>query len=57
MGLKVVALDLASEKLTLARRTGADLALDARSPDAIAEALDRLLAYDAEQREAASATA
>lgn len=40
MGLKVVALDLASEKLTLARRTGADLALDARSPDAIAEALE-----------------
>ncbi len=39
MGLHVVALDIAEDKLALARATGADLAVDARSPDAIAEVL------------------
>ena len=34
MGLHVVALDVAEEKLALARNLGADLALDARAPDA-----------------------
>ncbi len=39
MGLHVVALDIAEDKLALARATGADIAIDARSPDAIAEVL------------------
>jgi propanol-preferring alcohol dehydrogenase len=39
MGLKIVALDVAPEKLALARETGADIAIDARSPDAVAEVL------------------
>ncbi len=39
MGLKIVALDVAPEKLALARATGADVAIDARSPDAIADVL------------------
>jgi propanol-preferring alcohol dehydrogenase len=34
MGLHVIALDVAEEKLALARNLGADLAIDARSPDA-----------------------
>jgi alcohol dehydrogenase, propanol-preferring len=36
MGLHVAALDVSAEKLALARATGADLAVDARSPDAVA---------------------
>lgn len=36
MGLQVVALDVADDKLALARALGADLAVDARSPDAAA---------------------
>ncbi len=39
MGLKVVALDVAPDKLALARETGADIAIDARSPEAVAEVL------------------
>ncbi|WAC28801.1 alcohol dehydrogenase AdhP [Ancylobacter sp. SL191] len=39
MGLHVVALDIAPEKLALAREAGADLAVDASSPDAVAEIL------------------
>lgn len=39
MGLKIVALDVAPEKLALAGATGADVAIDARSPDAIADVL------------------
>jgi len=39
MGLHVVALDVAPDKLALARATGADLAVDARSPDAVADVL------------------
>lgn len=39
MGLKIVALDVTPEKLALARATGADVAIDARSPDAIADVL------------------
>lgn len=39
MGLHVVALDIAPEKLALARATGADIAIDARSPDAVADVL------------------
>jgi len=35
MGLHVVALDVAEDKLALARRLGADLAVNASSPDAI----------------------
>ncbi len=34
MGLHVVALDVSEEKLSLARSVGADLAIDAKSPDA-----------------------
>ncbi len=41
MGLKVIALDIAAEKLKLARSCGAELAVDARNPDAIAEILSR----------------
>src|SRR3546814_16499415 len=33
MGLHVVALDVAAEKLALARSLGADVAIDARAPD------------------------
>jgi alcohol dehydrogenase, propanol-preferring len=36
MGLHVAALDVAPEKLALAGASGADLAVDARSPDAVA---------------------
>lgn len=39
MGLYVAALDVAPEKLALARATGADIAVDARSPDAVADIL------------------
>jgi propanol-preferring alcohol dehydrogenase len=39
MGLHVVALDIAPEKLELARAAGADLAVDARSPDAMERVL------------------
>jgi alcohol dehydrogenase, propanol-preferring len=39
MGLKVVALDVAPDKLALARTTGADVAIDARAPDAVADVL------------------
>ncbi|MFC4821774.1 alcohol dehydrogenase AdhP [Dokdonella ginsengisoli] len=39
MGLHVAALDVGEEKLALARRLGADLAVDARSPDAVARVL------------------
>lgn len=37
MGLHVVALDVTEEKLALARALGAELAIDARAPDAIAQ--------------------
>ena len=40
MGLKVVALDVAPEKLVLAKVAGADLAVDARSPDAVARVIN-----------------
>jgi propanol-preferring alcohol dehydrogenase len=36
MGLHVIALDVSEEKLALARMVGADFALDARRPDAVA---------------------
>ena len=39
MGLKIVALDVAPEKLALARESGADVAIDARSKDAVAGVL------------------
>jgi propanol-preferring alcohol dehydrogenase len=39
MGLHVVALDVTPEKLELARSAGADLAANARSPDAVTEVL------------------
>jgi propanol-preferring alcohol dehydrogenase len=39
MGLHVVALDIAPEKLALARAAGADVAVDARSPDAVSDVL------------------
>jgi len=39
MGLYVVGLDIAPDKLALARAAGADLAIDARSPNAIDEVL------------------
>jgi propanol-preferring alcohol dehydrogenase len=39
MGLHVAALDVTLEKLALARAAGADLAVDARSPDAVADVL------------------
>ncbi len=39
MGLHVAALDVAPDKLALARGTGADIAVDARSPDAVADIL------------------
>ncbi|MDV6330219.1 alcohol dehydrogenase AdhP [Asticcacaulis sp. 201] len=37
MGLYVAAIDVAPEKLALARSLGADLAVDGRSPDAVAD--------------------
>jgi len=40
MGLKVVALDVAPEKLSLAKAAGADLAFDARSPDVVASVIN-----------------
>ena len=39
MGFKVVAIDIAPDKLALARATGADLAVDGRSPGAVADIL------------------
>jgi propanol-preferring alcohol dehydrogenase len=39
MGLHVAALDIAADKLALARAAGADIAVDARSPDAVADIL------------------
>jgi propanol-preferring alcohol dehydrogenase len=39
MGLRVVAIDIAPEKLALARAAGADVAIDARSPDAVSDVL------------------
>jgi alcohol dehydrogenase, propanol-preferring len=39
MGLHVAALDIAADKLALARGAGADIAVDARSPDAVADIL------------------
>jgi propanol-preferring alcohol dehydrogenase len=39
MGLHVVALDVTEEKLALARSLGAELAVNARAPDAIAQVL------------------
>jgi propanol-preferring alcohol dehydrogenase len=39
MGLHVVALDVTDEKLALARGLGAELAINARAPDAIAQVL------------------
>lgn len=39
MGLHVVALDVAAEKLALARSLGADVAIDARAPDATAQVI------------------
>jgi propanol-preferring alcohol dehydrogenase len=40
MGLEVVAIDIGDDKLELARRLGAAVAIDARSPDAVAAVLD-----------------
>lgn len=40
MGLKIVAIDIAPDKLALARETGADIVIDARSPDAIAKVIE-----------------
>lgn len=39
MGLHVAALDIAPDKLALAKATGAELAVDARSPEAVAAVL------------------
>ena len=39
MGLHVAALDIAPDKLALAGCAGADIAVDARSPDAVADIL------------------
>lgn len=39
MGLHVVGLDIAPDKLALAKAAGADLAIDARSPDAVDQVL------------------
>lgn len=41
MGLRVVALDVTEEKLALARSLGAELAIDAKRPDAVAEVVER----------------
>ncbi|MBV8372582.1 MAG: alcohol dehydrogenase AdhP [Candidatus Eremiobacteraeota bacterium] len=40
MGMRVVGLDVAKEKLDLAKSLGADAAIDARSPDAIAQVVE-----------------
>ena len=40
MGLNVVAIDIAPDKLELARRSGADVAVDARSADAVANVIE-----------------
>jgi alcohol dehydrogenase, propanol-preferring len=40
MGLHVVAVDVADDKLALARALGADLAINARTPDAIDEVVN-----------------
>ena len=40
MGMRVVGLDVAQEKLDLAKSLGADAAIDARSPDAIAQVVE-----------------
>lgn len=40
MGLNVVAVDIAPDKLELARRSGADVAVDARSADAVTEVIE-----------------
>ena len=39
MGFKVVAIDVTPDKLALACATGADVAIDARSPNAVADVL------------------
>ncbi|WFU13432.1 alcohol dehydrogenase AdhP (plasmid) [Rhizobium sp. CB3090] len=39
MGLKVIALDIAPEKLNLARMAGSDFAINAATPDAVAEVM------------------
>ncbi len=40
MGLNIVAIDIAPDKLELARHSGADVAVDARSVDAVAEVIE-----------------
>lgn len=40
MGLNVVAIDIAPDKLELARRSGADVTVDARSADAVANVIE-----------------
>ncbi|WP_274630344.1 alcohol dehydrogenase AdhP [Arvimicrobium flavum] len=40
MGLNVVALDIAPDKLDLAHRSGADVAIDARSADAVGKVIE-----------------
>lgn len=40
MGLRVVALDVGEDKLQLARSLGAEAAIDARRPDAVAEVIE-----------------
>ena len=40
MGLNVVAIDIAPDKLELARRSGADVAVDARSANAVADVIE-----------------
>jgi alcohol dehydrogenase, propanol-preferring len=40
MGLNVVGLDVAVDKLALARKVGADATVDARDPDAVAQVID-----------------
>jgi propanol-preferring alcohol dehydrogenase len=39
MGLHVAALDVAEDKLALARATGAEIAVDARNPEAVAKVM------------------
>ncbi|RWA72035.1 MAG: alcohol dehydrogenase AdhP [Mesorhizobium sp.] len=39
MGFKVAAVDIAADKLALARATGAEVIIDARSPDAVGDVL------------------
>ena len=39
MGLHVAALDVSPDKLAMARATGAEIAVDARSPNAVADIL------------------